>query len=456
MKIVIGENSGAEYKISKELGRGGQGRVFAIDRGKYAVKILGKKNSRKSLLLKKQISYIRTRNIKDLPVSMPLEQIRGDFLGYIMEMATDMVPLETLLTPSDKENWWVETGGLKKRLNILMKLADVLSELNSRGLIYGDLSPKNVFVSEDPEFSEVYLIDVDNITHQSKVGKVVYTPGYGAPEVVKVISGADTYTDAYSFSVIAYQLLTLNHPFIGDYVNKGDPGLEEKAYLGELPWINNSGDKLNESFVGFPYTVTVPPLMMKEFKNTFEDHLHNKLSRTSMLKWKEAINKSKDSLVFCEKCHNDFNYVKFRKFACPFCSEKKDYIGVISITSLDFFIKKEIEKEYIIDLNDVPVAGGDIQRFTVEPRKKFIVKEDHVYLNGSKKELFEIEMDYEKFLVKGMAWDKISVCDEQTLKIKKDINIVSGVGIKYSDIFLFSSNSDSSYQRVIRIRKVSQ
>jgi hypothetical protein len=109
-KSVIGE-SGREYVIEKELGKGSQGRVFSIKGGRYAFKLLGKKSSLTAQKLKRRISYIKTRKIHDLPISRPLEQIRGKFLGYIMEIATDMMPLENLLKPTTDNNWWENTGG---------------------------------------------------------------------------------------------------------------------------------------------------------------------------------------------------------------------------------------------------------------------------------------------------------------------------------------------------------
>ncbi len=455
MKTVIGENSGAQYKLLKEIGRGAQGRVFSIEREKYAVKILGKKSSKNSQLLKKKISYIRTRNIKDLPISMPLEQISGDYLGYIMEMASDMIPLEELMQPTNDENWWIKSGGLRKRLKILMKLSGVLAELHSRGLVYGDLSPKNIFVSKNPDYAEVYLIDVDNISHQSKIGNAVYTPGYGAPEIIRGVSGADTYTDAFSFSVIAYQLLTLNHPFIGDYVNNGDPELEEEAYAGNLPWINNTLDKMNASSVGFSYTTTVPLPMRTEFKNTFEDNLHDKLNRTSMLKWKEILSKSYDLLVHCENCKDYFNYDRFKKLSCPFCSEKKEYIGLVSIAPFVYKIIKETEEKYSVELKDEPIVSTDIKRFVVEPNQKIIIKEDDLYMNDSEVGLLEIVIEDEKFAIRGIGWEEVSLCDERTLKIKKNVDIKKGIFIKHGELFLFNAGEKGSYQRVIRIRRVS-
>lgn len=453
MKIVVGEHSGAEYKIEKEIGRGAQGRVFSVVGGKYALKILGKKSSKKSQLLKKQISYIRTRDLSDLNISKPIEQIKGEYLGYIMEMATDMMPLEMLLKPSDEKDWWQKTGGLKKRLLLLLELSNTLTKLHSKGLIYGDLSPKNVYISNDPNYSEIYLIDVDNITHLSKVGQAVYTPGYGAPEVVAGISGSDTYTDDYSFSIIAYQLLTLNHPFIGDYVNSGAPELEDKAYASSIPWINNSTDTINQSSVGYNYSVTVPLLMMTEFKNTFEINLNSKFKRTSTLKWCDVIDKSINSLIYCEKCKNHYNYSKFKKLACPFCGTYAKYLGVVSIVPLFIHLKKEIQKEYGIEMREASTTGSELKRLIVEPNQYITIDENDIYLNNSSKELFKIKVDENKVYVKGVELNNISICNEKTLKIHKDIDIQKGIAIKYGDFFLFIPESNSNYQRVIKIRK---
>ena len=94
MRTVIGENSDAQYQLDEEIGSGAQGRVFSVKGGKYAFKLIGKKSSKNAQLLKRKISYIKTRNISDLNISKPIEQVKGEYLGYIMEMATDMVPLE--------------------------------------------------------------------------------------------------------------------------------------------------------------------------------------------------------------------------------------------------------------------------------------------------------------------------------------------------------------------------
>ena len=64
-------------------------------------------------------------------------------------------------------------------------MAELLAAIHGRGLVYVDPSPHNVFVSEPADADEVRLIDVDNLRPATTPGRTVYTPGYGAPEIVQ-------------------------------------------------------------------------------------------------------------------------------------------------------------------------------------------------------------------------------------------------------------------------------
>lgn len=448
MKSVIGETTDAEYQLDEEIGRGAQGRVFSVKGGKYAFKLLGKKTSKDAQLLKRKISYIKTRDIADLNISKPIEQIKGEFLGYIMEIATDMMPLERLLKPTNDLNWWEATGGLKKRLIILKNLSTLLSDLHSRGLIYGDLSPKNVFVSIDKNFAEVYLIDVDNITHLSKVGDAFYTPGYAAPELVKGISGADTYTDDYSFSVLAYQLLTLNHPFIGNYVNNGDPEIEEEAYAGNIPWIEHSVDSINTSTKGLKSSTTISKKMMKEFENTFETNLLNKLKRTSTLKWSEILETSLLGLLVCSSCKNTFFFTP--KLLCPFCNIQKNSIGIVQILELNATLKNELKERYTeITFDAIKDVGNLIHRKIASLDEYIPVTENDVFLNKSDSILFEIKVGAEYNYIRGVNQKAITVFAHG--KLKEGVDIKDETRVSQGNWLIFSKELNEAYQRVIKV-----
>ena len=79
-------------------------------------------------------------------------------------------------------------------------------------------------MSESVEATEAWLIDLDTVTQTKSPEFSVYTPGYGAPEVVTGKELTDTYSDMWAFAVLCYQTLTLNHPLIGDMADDGEPG----------------------------------------------------------------------------------------------------------------------------------------------------------------------------------------------------------------------------------------
>lgn len=450
---VVGSASGAEYILEKELGQGAQGKVYSIRGGKYALKVLGKKTSKKGQLLGGKISYVKTRDIADLAISKPIEQIEGSVLGYIMEMATDMMSLEKLIIPTgDIINWWKETGGLKKRLEILKKLSKILRDLHSRGLIYGDLSMNNVFVSDDANYSEIYLIDSDNITHECKIGKAIYTPGYGAPEVVNGTSGNDTYTDDFSFSVIAYQLLTLNHPFIGDYVNDGDPDLEDEAYLGNIPWVNSSIDSRNIASTGLPHSITISKNMMDAFTNTFETNLHNKTKRTTSAKWFDILSISINFLLKCKKedCKTHFFYAKERK--CRFCGYIVETAGFIKIFPNLSKLKKKAILDYGVNLDKFSKKQTPILGMVLSVSEDKVITGQDIGIGKEEDKLYSLKLSNDTIIIKGINQKTISIIIDR--KYKEDIPINNFVRLPITDLYLLPENINSDYCRVIKITKI--
>jgi serine/threonine protein kinase len=457
-KIIIGLSSGANYTIEKEIGSGGQGKVFSIKGGKYAFKLIGKKTSSKALLLKRKISYLKTRPIDDLPISLPMEQIEGNGLGYIMEMATDMVSLEELIKPDPDVNftvWWKETGGLKKRIKVLEKIVKTLSDLHSRGFVYGDFSLSNIFVSQDKNYSEIFFIDSDNITHESRVGTAVYTPGYAAPEIIQTdnhqpTSGYDTCTDNFSFAIIAYQLLTLNHPFIGDYVNEGEPELEEKAYLGEIPWVNHSLDDTNIASSGIPNSLTISKKMMVAFQQTFEEGMNQKFKRTSAFKWQEILSGALDAILECNKsCKQNFFFSK--DIICPFCKVQLDFVGMARIHPLLRGLKDEIKNNFSVELKNIENIGGVIATKIMTPNNYLVFHENDFFLNSSNNKLFKIKIQEDSIYIKGIDLKSVSIVSNK--KYKKSVDITNEIKVLQTEDFTLFFDDVEKYQRILKLKK---
>ena len=248
--------------------------------------------------------------LEGLAVARPLEQLRPPHVGYVMELFTGMQPIRSLLHPpkgtQDVASWYLRGGGLRRRLRILARVAEVLSELHGRGLIYADLSPNNIFISESADASEVRLIDTDNVHPATSLGRSIYTPRYGAPEVVRGTGMPSSLGDAWTFAVIAFETLALVHPLLGDGVENREPKMEQHALAGQLPWIDAEDDNCNRSSNGIPRELVLSPRLREEFGKAFGLGLSDPGARPGLALWAERLHAAANRTVTCTGCSGSY------------------------------------------------------------------------------------------------------------------------------------------------------
>lgn len=330
MEVIDSKN--ISYKVLEKLGEGSQGTTYLLEDKKHIVKLFNQSfNATDS---KSKINFLLNLGLDKKIFSVPLRQITQPKNGYIAEFASGMQPLTNLKRENVKENlaeWYLKTGGLSKRYNVLIRLAAILRALHSKGLAYCDLSPNNVFISDKADLYNVFLIDLDNLRYKTSVVHNIYTPFYGAPEVISNNSPNTTMSDCYSFAVIAYELLTLNHPLIGDYVSNGEPELEEQALAGKLPWVDNEDDTTNERTTGLPTVNVISNRLLKLFRKNFEAGLNNPLERPSMAEWFDVLNLANNELLKCgnQKCNLIYPFNNNQK--CPFCGHTPNKVTRIQM-----------------------------------------------------------------------------------------------------------------------------
>jgi len=203
-------------------------------------------------------------------------------------------------------------------------------------LVYGDISPKNVFIG-DGESPDVWLIDADNLRlEMSEGGNTVFTPHYGAPELVQGRDHARPRTDCWAFAVLAFQTLALSHPFIGKKVLEpdGDEGgwdidppaageapadVDEQAYAGYLPFIDDENDDSNVAVPGsgLPRELVTTPELRCLFQETFAGGRTQPHRRPAMAFWGVELARAVDQSLVCSEC--TMSYFADSHKMCPYC-----------------------------------------------------------------------------------------------------------------------------------------
>ena len=360
-----------EHLSGEKLGEGGQGVVFRTKDPDLAIKLSAKDgglidDKDQISELQKNFKRLRLFPLDEVKIATPLVVLKDD-PGYVMQLMSDMVPFSSFLFGEQKRElidsytipkWlsgcdiryaqeithYLNTGGLRKRLNALCKCACILSQIHGRGIIYGDINPNNEFVSADVNLSEVWLIDADNLRFErSNDGLKVHFPRFGAPEIVQGKAGASPQADCHAFAVLAYLIITNLHPFIGDLVLNGDDwaasvdeheNLENKAYSGLLPWIEDQKDDSNHrENGGLRGVLTVTPKLTKLFQGTFGPGRTSPFLRPSIYHWPEALAQAADMTVMCPCCsmnyYYDFIHPETDDHDCPYCKTHRPQVLIL-------------------------------------------------------------------------------------------------------------------------------
>jgi len=345
----------------KLLGQGGQGAVYRSKDPDIALKLVTDASGVPVTDPEQIASYFdRLRNVRllpiptDLNISIPMALLK-DQAGYVMQLLSDMVSF-TWFWPdaessrktvgSEKPAWlgnmqedpanmilhYRDTGGLRRRLTALYKYSSILARIHGNGFVYGDISPNNAYISSDSSRSEVWLIDADNFRFETAIsGVTVFTPKYGAPEVVQGLDGSRPRSDCHAFAVMAFHMLVMIHPFIGNKVNgsdsdwaEGDEGddIETKAYAGHLPWVDDGDDDSNSAAGGLPRELVLTAKLSKLFQQTFGPGRTIFWKRPAIYHWPEALAEAGDQTIVCSSCKMSW-FFNVPGDTCPYCSSAK-------------------------------------------------------------------------------------------------------------------------------------
>jgi len=355
------------HKLTKELGKGGQGIVYRTSDPELLVKMPLKNH--KEITDKVEVKQFKEQleRLYLLPLNNEMHITRPLYLleeqaGYVMQMMQDMQPIGEWLPQILKKQlaknftrpiWlsddvpleaayslamYAKSGGTKRRLELLAQATIELVRLHSVGVIFMDISPDNIYCSMSPEHNEVWMIDADNLRFEAVNARSgVITPQYGAPEIVKGTDGSRVVSDAYSLALLGFKMLTMSGAFDGQcFVDVQDneddwaaddsesvgPSLETQAEQGELPFIFDAKDISNGQTNGLPSNLVLTPSLLGFFQKMFGEGRAESWRRPSLHSLPRLLASAADASIQC-LCGMSFYYQhSTHEQSCPYCKHQ--------------------------------------------------------------------------------------------------------------------------------------
>ena len=363
--------SGKEYILGKQIGGGMEGSVFDVEGlSGYVIKMVNssRKSQEECCEIRNHFIWLRDSVGKNDLLKNRLaapKALLDDDLGYIMPKAKpeEYVSLKTFFDhPNDPDEfyeWCKAEYGLKKRIQIITDIFNSLERIHIAGCIFTDLSPNNIMVSR--EKNSIVFIDTDNMRKRSDCFvNVLGTEGYMAPELYMKVDdktlekatelrvdrdifentakiSADA--DVFSAAIIAFQLLTLQHPFVGDIVEEGSAELETRAFKCETEYVLKEGTENTSSQPLIEYFDNCS-IITKELKilfaRTFINGHDNPYLRPTAREFFEAFARAYDSIIKCQNCGVEM-IVECQKtpedIHCWFCEDEVSNQVVLKISA---------------------------------------------------------------------------------------------------------------------------
>ncbi len=236
-----GDTIAGKYALVRLIGEGGMGVVYEAThirlRQRVAIKILRpdlpgfemvvarfEREARAAAKLQ-SIHTARVIDVDLLAGGLPyivLEYLEGRDLDAELE-STGPMPVE-------------------EAVDVVLQVADAMSEAHALGIVHRDLKPANLFVCRvgDGTRRVVKVLDFGISKSESEDARLTPsheyfgTPYYAAPEQLRAAWTADARSDVWSLGTILFELLSGQTPFVGTPTS-----VIARVVTEPVPWLHN-------------------------------------------------------------------------------------------------------------------------------------------------------------------------------------------------------------------------
>ncbi|GAB4342070.1 MAG: hypothetical protein Kow0099_19280 [Candidatus Abyssubacteria bacterium] len=211
---MIGKEIG-NYRILKELGRGGMGVVYKANQlslnRMVAMKVLPQHLTSDPSFIKRFENEARAIARLNHPNIVQIYDVghEAQIYYYTMEFIEGL-SLDDIIY---KEGFLE----LDRAMNIIVQVAKALQYAHSQGIVHRDIKPSNIMIDKSGRIkvTDFGLALQERTTRLTMEGSIVGTPEYMSPEQAAG-SVATGKSDIYALGVVFYELLTGKVPFEGD------------------------------------------------------------------------------------------------------------------------------------------------------------------------------------------------------------------------------------------------
>lgn len=305
------------WKLGKELGRGGEAAIYAVQRQpKWVVKRFHQPPTA-AMIEKWSALMLATNPAKGLVLPIEFWGSNPERVeGLVLPQIVGPQPLHQLYNPAARAAHFPKADH-RTLVDAARQLCAVFAAAHEMGIVLGDVNPSNVLLDST---GQIQLIDLDSSQFTSPYGRSwpcdLGTPLFTPPEWHgKPLRGSirTPESDAFGLAVLLFHLLQGGrHPFSGVPAGPNAPQRPEEAIRLKLYAYSPSIRALNPPPSAWDvntWGTEVAALFEQAF---LSDH------RPSPMTWSQALNKVAQTLVACPKDRTHFFPRAHR--SCPWCA----------------------------------------------------------------------------------------------------------------------------------------
>lgn len=382
IELKIGESvsltNGAQAKIIKELGRGGQGIVYLVEVNGQNMALKWYFNNMGDWFYRNLEENV-TKGAPSEAFLWPeyLTTKQKSTYGYIMKLRPQGYHEfgQYLLARAKFKSF-------EAMVNAAMKICEGFKALHLSGLSYQDLNDGNFFIH--PDTGDVLICDNDNVAPEGVSSGILGKARYMAPEVVTGKAMPSKQTDRYSLSVVLFLLFYANHPLEGARVLACPCMTEkyEKQFYGSEPiFIYDKVNANNRPVRGVHNNVlrrwnAFPAILRETFTQEFSSEcLSDPNKRKLERQWQNVIQQIRDMLVVCPECKDETFVEDANTPKCMCCGKPFDIAGTLQINDRKVLLTPNT-KVYV-DMDNKP----DIQVINV-PEDRYPIQLRNITTNN--------------------------------------------------------------------------